>query len=93
MHNNCNKPLLGRNPRPPAKKRVNTGLDGGLATAKSIFRRLTKNQNVENDTTKKGGLRRGADDGTTLRFPEGNSGPRIDIPGRGPKGRETIHFD
>lgn len=49
-------------------------------------------QNIEPFTPKSGGEGFRADDGTRLRIkPDGTA--RVDAPGRGPKGQETIHFN
>ena len=83
------KPLLGNNPK-PAKNRVNTDLPGGKSILKSIFRHLTRGQKKTFSKMPDGGIRMRAPDGTQMRFhPSGNI--RIDLPGRGPKGIETIH--
>ena len=92
-HNMCgpNKPLLGQNPR-AGGGRTNTDLPGGRATAKSIFNNQTNGQPVTQQRLGNGGTRRVAPDGTQIRFnPDGTT--RVDLPGRGPTGRETIHFD
>ena len=85
--------LLGRNAEEGAgaNPRINTDLPGGRATAKSIFRNLTKAEEVTQEQMSNGGVRRFAPDGTQVRFnPDGTT--RLDVP-RGPTGRETIHFD
>jgi hypothetical protein len=85
--------LLGRNPEAGAgsNPRINTELPGGRATAKSIFRNLTKAEEVTQEQMSNGGVRRFAPDGTQVRFnPDGTT--RLDVP-RGPTGRETIHLD
>ncbi len=84
--------LLGKGAR-FEKSRTNTGLPGGRATAKSIFRNRTKGQQVTQKSLDNGGLRRKAADGTQIRFnPDGST--RLDLPGSGPSlpGRETVHF-
>ncbi len=88
------KPLLGKSPvLGKNKNRINTKLEGGTATAKSIFRNQTKGQKVAQEALgPKGGIRRFTDDGTAIRLPNNGGGARIDLPGRGSAGRETIHF-
>ena len=88
------KPLLGHNPK-IKKSRTLTDLDPvhDRATAKSIFRNLSKGQHVRQFKNKKGDIIRRADDGTQIRMnPDGST--RLDLPGRGtqPNG-ETIHFN
>jgi hypothetical protein len=86
-----NKPLLGQHPS-SGGGRVNTDLPGGRPAAKSIFRNQTKGQSVIQQPLGNGGVRRTAPDGTQIRLnPDGST--RIDLPERGPTGRETIHFD
>ncbi|MFZ9936118.1 MAG: hypothetical protein ACO3JG_03570, partial [Luteolibacter sp.] len=89
------KPLLGKNPTLGKNgNRINTELDGGTASAKSIFRNQAKGQKVtQHPLSPKGGVRRVAEDGTQIRMPNNGKGARIDLPGRGSAGRETIHFD
>jgi hypothetical protein len=62
------------------------------ATAKSIFRSQTKGQRVYQEKMPNGTIRRWSDDGTQIRMnPDGST--RLDLPGRGPAGNETIHFN
>ena len=76
--------LTGENPRDGTGKRINTDLTGG---ADEVFDRLT------------GGHSRTLPDGTKVE-PNGvrlrpgteNSGPRVDIPAKGQRPHETIHF-
>ena len=88
------RPLLGNNPR-TASGRTNTDLSpfNARAVAKSIYRHITKDLNVKSFTTKGGGIRRRAQDGTQIRMnPDGST--RIDLPHRGPQPNgETIHFN
>ncbi|MDY7094570.1 MAG: RHS repeat-associated core domain-containing protein, partial [Acidobacteriota bacterium] len=85
-----NRPLLGQNPR-FSNTRTNTDLPGGRAAARSIFRNQTRGQPIESQPMSNGGVRQRAPDGTQLRMnPDGST--RLDLPGRGPVGRETIHF-
>jgi RHS repeat-associated protein len=85
-------PLLGNNPQPGSgsNPRINTDLPGGSATAKSIFRNMTKGTEIE-QTTARGTIRRTASNGITIRFNQDGS-VRLDLP-RGPTGSETIHFN
>ena len=83
--------LLGRNLR-INKGRALTDLPGGRATAKSIFRNLTKGKKVTEGRGKGGDLQRYTD-GRIIQIrmnPDGTT--RIDLIGRGPTGLETIHF-
>lgn len=80
--------LIGRNAR-VTRSRVNTDLAGGRSTAKSIFRNRTRGQRVVDKPLGNGGVRRTAEDGTSIRLnPDGSA--RIDV--RHPAGRETVHF-
>jgi len=85
------RPLLGHNPR-SGNGRTNTDLPGGRAAAKSIFSNLTRGQPISQQPLGNGGVRRTAPDGTQIRL-NADGTTRIDLPGRGPQGRETIHFD
>lgn len=86
-------PLLGENPVPGSgsNPRINTELPGGRATAKSIFRNAARGQDVTQTPLGNGGVRRTLPDGTQIRMnPDGST--RLDLPGRGPTGRETVHL-
>ena len=89
------KPLLGKNPTLGKNgNRINTEHEGGTASAKSVFRNQTRGQKVsQHPLSPKGGVRRVAEDGTQIRMPNNGKGARIDLPGRGSTGHETIHFD
>ncbi|HEX4954100.1 MAG TPA: RHS repeat-associated core domain-containing protein [Thermoanaerobaculia bacterium] len=82
--------LLGKNAR-PAATRINTDLPGGRATAKSIFRNLTKGQSVRQKALDSGGVRRfTSNNSVTIRLnPDGTA--RIDLKRNGI--RETIRLD
>lgn len=82
-------PLLGRNARYTSTRAL-TDLPGGLATAKSIFRRFTRGLEIEQFAYKGNGVRRVAPNGYQIRI-EPNGIVRLDVP-RGPLGRETVHF-
>ena len=86
-------PPLGRNGVAGAgsNPRVNTDLPGGRAVAKSIFRHVTKGQEISQEALQNGGVRRTAADGTQIRMNQ-NGTTRLDLPNRGPAG-ETIHFN
>jgi hypothetical protein len=90
LASSAERPLLGRNPR-FADSRTNTDLPGGRATAKSIFRNQAEGP-FEQSEMGKGGVRRFGDNGVQIRM-NGDGSTRVDLPGRGPAGRETIHFD
>jgi uncharacterized protein RhaS with RHS repeats len=88
-----NKPLLGRNPvqGSGSNPRVNTDLPGGRPVGKSIFRNAAKGQAVDQTKLGNGGVRRTLPDGTQIRMnPDGST--RVDLPGRGPTGNETVHI-
>lgn len=85
--------ILGRNAIIRGK-RILTDLPGGKATAKGVFRHLSKNQKVKDLPLQNGGIRRAAENGIQIRF-NPNGSTRIDLPNRiyeGFKGIETIHF-
>jgi len=88
-----NKPLLGRNPvqGSGSNPRINTNLPGGRAAGKSIFRNAAQGQTVTQTQLGNGGVRRTLPDGTQIRMnPDGST--RLDLPGRGPTGSETVHI-
>jgi len=88
-----NKPLLGRNPVKGggSNPRVNTDLTGGRPVGKSIFRNAAKGKSVIQEKLGNGGVRRTLPDGTQIRMnPDGST--RVDLPGRGPTGNETVHI-
>ena len=72
--------------------RTNTDLPGGRDAAEGKFEELTKGQPTTKHPMPNGGERERAPDGTQIRRnPDGTT--RIDVPGRGPHGLETIHYD
>jgi RHS repeat-associated protein len=85
------RPVLGRNPR-IGGSRVNTDLPGGRAAGKSIFRKLTEGQPIITDRGRDGSIiRYNPDRSVQIRMkPDGTTS--LDVVGRGPVGRETIHF-
>jgi len=70
-----------------------TDLSGGRPTARSIFNNQSRGQQVLSRPLDNGGIRRFVPDGgPQIRFnPDGTT--RVELPGRGPTGTETIHFD
>ena len=83
--------LEGENAR-DGGNRTNTDLPGGRQAAEEKFKELTKGQSTTKHPMANGGEREVAPDGTQIRRnPDGTT--RVDVPGRGPYGRETIHYD
>lgn len=76
--------LTGKNPRESSGKRVNTDLPGG---SQDVFDSLSGGKS----TTQDDGTQV-APNGVRLRPGRNGNGPRIDIPGNGPRPPETIHF-
>lgn len=84
------KPLLGSNPR-ETRNRTNTDLPGGRDAAERLFDELSRGQKKRTEDMDNGGTRTTSEDGIQIRRnPDGST--RIDVPGRGPQGRETIHY-
>jgi filamentous hemagglutinin len=76
--------LTGENPREGSGSRINTDLPGD---AQGVFDRLTGGQS----RTEPGGHRVGPN-GVRLRPGTQSKGPRVDIPAKGQRPHETIHF-
>lgn len=76
--------LTGENPRESSGKRINTDLPGG---ADELFDKLTGGQSK----TLPDGTRVGPN-GVRLRPGGESTGPRVDIPAKGQRPPETIHF-
>jgi RHS repeat-associated protein len=76
--------LTGQNPQNSSGKRTNTDLPGN---SQGVFDRLSGGKS----TTQPDGTKV-APNGVRLRPGSGGQGPRIDIPGRGSRPPETIHF-
>jgi hypothetical protein len=89
------RPLLGQNPSRLGQSlrtgsRVNTRLSAGRGTARSIFRNQVQGP-IQQAPLQNGGVRRWGANGVQIRMnPNGTT--RVDLPGRGPTGMETIHF-
>ena len=76
--------LTGDNPRPGSGNRVNTDLPGG---AQGVFDDLTGGKSTDQGNGTKVGS-----NGVRIRPGKTGEGPRVDIPAKGDRPHETIHF-